>query len=92
MGKLSAQHQGWGPREDRGRRGKPQMDELRRSRMLYPHLLPLTVKLTCSGGLLTALRGSPDPARPFLGSACNNAIKDGRALLSSNLLGIKPQD
>lgn len=52
----------------------------------------LTVKLTFTGGLLTALRGSPKPARPFLGSACNNAIKDGKALLSSNLLRIKPQD
>lgn len=60
--------------------------------MIYPHLPPLTVKLTCAGGVLTALRGSPKPACPILGSACNNAIKDGKALFSSNLLYIKPQD
>lgn len=60
--------------------------------MMYPHPLSFTVRLTCTGGLLTALRGSPKAARPFLGSPCNNAIKDGKALLSSNLLRIKPQD
>lgn len=60
--------------------------------MMYPHLPPLTVKLTCTGRLLTALRGGPKPARPFLGSACTNAIKDGKALFSSNLLCMKPQD
>lgn len=60
--------------------------------MMYSHLPPLPVKSACTGGLLTALRGIPKPARPFLGSACNNAIMDGKALFSSNLLHIKPQD
>lgn len=56
-----------------------------------PHTAKLT-ELTCTGGLLTAPRGSLKPARPLLGSACNNAIKDGKALFSSNLIRIKPQD
>lgn len=49
-----------------------------------------TVTLTCTGRLLTALR-SPKHARPFLGSACPNAIKDGKALFPCVLLCIKPQ-
>lgn len=60
--------------------------------MMYPHLPLLTVKSTCTGGLLTALRRTPRPVCPFLSSACNNAIKDDKTLLSSNLIHIKPQD
>lgn len=59
--------------------------------MMSSHLPPLPVKSACIWGLLTALRGIPKPAYPFLGSVCNNAIKDGKALSFSNL-HIKPQD
>lgn len=81
----------WGPRKT----GTGEASPRRRSGRGQDHVpspSPHIAKLTCTRGLLPALRGSLEPACPFLGSACNNAIKDGKALFSSNLLRIKPQD
>lgn len=82
----------WGPRKTGAGEASPGRRSGRGQDHVCPSPAPHAVELTCTRGLHTALRGSLKPACPFLGSVCNNAIKDGKALFSSNLLRIKPRD